>query len=275
MEENTGNIDKEELKGLSAPLKMFIEEMETYHDIVNVSMSGLSVTQAMPKVVDVIAKVEGESEAIETSRKNVNRIAKLAKNEIDNGFPFLHNQATLILYSQMEGTIKRFIIVFFGIDNILTRISQLSKIKISLAEYYNLSGVEQLEYLFQQYEKNVSIGMQYGVTRFEALLTPIGFGGEVDKDTRKGVFELSQIRNNLLHRGGIVDKHLLDSCPWLNFVIGDKVALNKNQYDMYFKSVMNYMILIIIRLGEKRGVDMSEFKNETIPNIISKALKRF
>jgi len=161
----------------------------------------------------------------------------------------------------MEGAIKRFIIKFFSIENILSRISQLSKIKISIGEYYNLSGEEQLEYLFQQYEKNVSIGMHYGVTRFEALLTPIGFGGEVDKDTRKGIFELSQMRNNLLHRGGIVDKYLLDSCPWLTFVIGDKVALTKSQYEMFFKCAMNYIVLVVIRLGEKRGVDMSEFKN--------------
>ena len=131
----------------------------------------------------------------------------MAKSEIENGFPFLHNQASLILYSQLEGAVKRFIIEFFGIDGILTKIGELSKIKITIADYYNLNGTEKLEYLFQQYEKNVSIGMQYGVTRFEALLKPIGFAGEIDEDTRKNIFELSQ--NLTLTRGPLKNPNVV------------------------------------------------------------------
>ena len=69
MEENCENIKKEKLKGLSAPLEMFIEEMKTYHDLLDVSMRGLSVTQAMPKVIDAIAKAQGESEELDSSKK--------------------------------------------------------------------------------------------------------------------------------------------------------------------------------------------------------------
>ncbi len=254
------NIDKDKLKELGKYLESFMDEMEKYHDIMDVSLRGLSISKAMPKVVDAIAKVQGESDEIESSRKNAERIATLAKEEIDSGFPFFHNQAVLILYSQLEGAIKRFIIDFFSIEGVLSSIDKLKKIKIPLTEYYNLNEIEKMDFLFQQYEKNESIGLQYGVTRFEALLKPIGFSGEVKENISKDIFELSQIRNNLLHRGGVADKYFIDSCPWLDYKVGDKIRLNSVQYERYFNSVMKYLVQIVIRLGEKRGVDMNEFK---------------
>lgn len=254
------NIDKEELKKLGKPLQSFIDDIKMYHDIMEISIRGLSISQAMPKAVDAIEKALGESEDITSSRESAKRMAEIAKKEIDSGFPFFYNQAAIILYSQLEGAIKRFIIEFFSIEGVLASVDRLKKIKIPIAEYYRLSEVEKLEFLFQQYEKNESIGLQYGITRFEKLLEPIGFSGKLDEKIQKDIFELSQIRNILLHRGGIADKYFLDSCPWLNYNNGDKIGLKASQYGNYFKSALGYVIQITIRLGEKRGIDMAEFR---------------
>ncbi|HKK11372.1 MAG TPA: hypothetical protein VJ945_00965 [Flavobacteriaceae bacterium] len=254
------NIDKDKLKQFGHPLEVFLEDTKTYHDILEISMKGLSMTQAMPKAIDAIIKATGDSEELQNSKENISRIASVAKNEIENGFPFLHNQATLILYSQLEGAVKRLIINFFGIEGSLKYVKELDKIKITISEYYNLDEIEKLEYLFQQYEKSISIGMQYGVSRFETLLNPIGFAGPVSESIKKDIFELSQIRNVIIHRGGIIDKYFANSCPWLDNKIGDKIKVSSLQYQKYFNSVMDYVITLIIRIGEKRGVDMEEFK---------------
>ena len=258
MDKDPEKINDRNREILAIPFQMFIDEIEKYDDILKTSILGLSVIKELPNTLDSIAKTQEELATLEASREKLIQKAELAKNEIDNGFSFFYNQAIIVLYSMLEGTIKRFIINYFGIDGNLTKISQLKKIKISLSEYYKLNDMEQLEYLFQQYEKNETIGLQYGIKRFETLLKPIGFSGKVNNDISKNIFELSQIRNNLIHRGGITDKYLMDSCPWLNFKIGDKITISKDLYLLYGGSAIKYITLIIKRISEKERVDGSK-----------------
>jgi hypothetical protein len=260
MTDNLEHIDKNDLKALAEPLQQFTKENELYHNLLHLCRDSITINTQLPNVIDVLAKVQGESEEFTKSKANAIKKSDLAKSEIENGFPFLYNQASLMLYSHLEGAIKRFVTEFFKINGAIETINELSKIKITISEFLKLDETERLEYLFQQYEKTVTIGLQYGVTRFETLLKPIGFAGKVDLGIQKVIFELSQVRNNIIHRGGFADKHLINSCPWLKYKIGDAVKITQAQYEKYHAVVFEYVILIIIRLGEKRGQDMSEFK---------------
>lgn len=255
----TTQIDNINYDDLGKSLEDLLNDIKNLHDIIDIAHRGISVTQAMPQITKVLMKVEGENESNKIAVENAERIAQVAKVEIDNGFPFLFSQGTLMLYSYLEGAIKRFITTYFK-NNSINDIKEFNSVKISLGDFLNLDENEKYEYIFQQYEKSVAIGIQYGVTRFETLLFPIGFGGPVDEETSKSIFELSQLRNNILHRGAIADRFLIKNCPWLNYKLGDRVNVNKDSYNKYFKAISSYLVLIAIRLGEKRGKDMSEFK---------------
>lgn len=257
----TDQIDKTIYDDLGKSLEDLLEDIKNLHDIVDIAHRGISVTQAMPQVAKVLMKVEGENESNKNAVDNAERIAKIAKSEIDNGFPFLYSQAALMLYSYLEGSVKRFITTFLK-NNSINEIKEFNNLKISIGEYLSLDDNEKYEYLFQQYEKTVAIGIQYGVTRFETLLHPIGFSGHVEEETTKNIYELSQIRNNILHRGAVADRFLIKNCPWLNYKLNDKVKVNKSSFDKFSKAITSYLMLIAIRLGEKRGKDMSEFKTQ-------------
>lgn len=248
---------------LAQSLQLLFDDIQKMHDIIEVAQRGLRVTQAVPTAVKVLAKVQGEeeSEKHKKSLKDVQRIASIAKEEIDSGFPFLYSQSAILLYSYLEAAIKRFIITYFK-NNDIEKIKEVANIKINFSEFINLDENEKYDYLFIQYEKLLTIGIQYGITRFENLLNPIAFSGKVNADVSKSIFELSQIRNNILHRAGVVDKQFISNCSWLKYSIGEKVKVTNESYELYYSAVCKYVTTIVIRLDEKNGKRMSEFKDE-------------
>jgi hypothetical protein len=261
----------DELEALKEPMRLLLEELMQLHDIIYVSVGALSVTQALPNAVEVLSQTERDEtkkSEYEKSLVETKRVADVAKKEIEKGFPFLFSQAALMLYAHLEGSIKRFIIEYFRQSKSILNIKEVANLKITFAEYSSLDETERYDYLFSLYEKNIAMGMQYGVTRFEALLGPIGFSGEVKSSIKQCIFELSQIRNNLLHRGGIADKHLIKSCPSLNLVLGDKVIVSREHYEKYHQAISEYVLVIAIRLGEKQGRNMDEFKVEFSQTIV-------
>jgi len=252
---------KNNYDGLHESLEILLDDIQKMHDIINVAQRGLQMTQGAPNAVKVLAKVKNEedTEKHKLSLQKVERIADIAKKEIDSGFPFLYSQSSIMLYSYLEGAIKRFVIIYFK-KNDLEKIKEVANIKIAFSEFVNLDDNEKFEHLFILYEKLLTVGMQYGVTRFENLLGPINFSGYVDKDLAKIIFELSQIRNVILHRGGKADKQFIACCPWLNYAVGDRIIVTDKKYDEYYVGVCKYVTELAIRLGEKRGKDMSEYK---------------
>lgn len=254
---------KDNLNGIGDSLSHLLEDVKNLHNIIDIAQRGINVTQVMPQIAKTIIKVEGENESNKNSIKHASEIAEIAKKEIENGFPFLHSQAALMYYSYLEGAIKRLIITYFK-NNELVEIKGVNNVKITLSEFIYLDEGEKFEYIFIQFEKTVSTGIQYGISRFENLLSYIDFDGEVPEAISKVIFELSQIRNNILHRGAVADRFLIKNCPWLGYSIGDRIKVSHTQYSKYFQAIYNYTMLIAIRLGEKNGVDMNDERNQLL-----------
>lgn len=103
---------KNNYDGLRESLEVLLDDIQKMHDIIQVAQGGLQMTQAVPNAVKVLAKVKNEedSEKHKLSLLHVERIADIAKKEIDSGFPFLYSQSAIMLYSYLEAAIKRFII---------------------------------------------------------------------------------------------------------------------------------------------------------------------
>ena len=242
-------------------LEQLQEDLSKLDDIIMVSIRGLAITRQIPNVVTAVAqyKEAEDTEEHKESLRNAEKLATIAKEEIQQGFPFLFAQSAVMLYSYLEAAIKGMIITFIK-DNDTSKIKEIASIKLSYGDFIHLDEYERFDYLFSQYEKGLAAGIQYGITRFETLLAPIFLSGHVGNETSKALFELSQIRNNILHRGGKADNHFTRSCPWLSYTLGDTVKVTKVKYQEYYSAIGRYLIVLLVRLADKTGKNMDKFR---------------
>lgn len=248
---------REYYKNLNQPLIDFLQNIFKLHDIIEASCIGLIQANKTPELMEHLHKAENSKLNLQELIREPKRVAETAKKEIDAGFPFLYSQSLLMMYANLENTVKTFIISYFK-NNEMTDFEYNGKI-INLA-VPSLSEDETIEYTFKQYENKImgSRTFGYGVERFEALLEPIGFNGPVDPTLVKAIHELSQIRNTIIHRASAADSHFVEKCPDLGYVIGDTVTVGWRDYEKYYCAIGEYVLEIARRLGREMGADLTK-----------------
>jgi hypothetical protein len=136
------------------------------------------------------------------------------------------------------------------------------KLRVRVGDYELLRADERFAYLAALLDREVSAGIRNGTERFESLLRPLGLDGPVPKSLAKDIFELGQVRNGVVHRGGRVDRKLAESCPWLDLKPDDELKVSQDMFRRYSVAATQYLILLICRVGERFGVDMTENRQQ-------------
>ena len=241
------------------PWGEYVRHAARLMQLLQLSVEGISAIQAMPRLVEVLAKGDDSEEAknkIESARK----AADLANREVDEGFPLLHAQTTIALWSALEAAFRVFMASWLQNHEPAMGIEAIQKLRVRIGEYENLEGEYRYLYILERLEQEMSLPLKSGVTRFESLLALFGLSGSIDEDSRRALFELNQVRNNLVHRSGVADKRLIDSCPWLGLKIGEVVELGDDATKRYFRATYRYSVEMIARSGEYFGADMAEYR---------------
>lgn len=195
-----------------------------------------------------IALNSKEDSDVQLTEKHLKEIQSVLNYEASNGFPYLYSQATISLYTNLEAAIRDLVQNFFWYETILKQIKQFQVVKISYNDFIKLTSEERIFFLFDFYENSVAAGLKYGIERFESLLRPIGLSGEIDKSISNAIYELGQVRNNLVHNNGVVDKRLIEACPWLNLKIGERNSINVDKFENYRTNVMEYLMVVAKRV---------------------------
>ncbi len=251
-------------KWATQPFRDFIEQAERLGHLLDLSISGISMLRGAPKIVQVLAKVEEDfSEEAHSRLETAKKEAELAYREVNDGFPLLHAQTTIALWSALEAAIRLFIVRWLQNHKQAMEIGEIQKLRVKIGEYERLEGEDRFSYILDRLEQELSGPLKTGITRFESLLEPFGLSGPVDEDVRRNLFELNQIRNILVHRSGFADRRFVDSCPWMKLRVGDPVKVSQEMTSYYFQSVMDYTLELIMRIGEYFGVNMGEFRSKS------------
>ncbi len=248
-----------------APFKWFLEETKQLDQLLSLSIRGISILRAVPKMVDAVAKAEGVQDRPKhtADKKMAKEMANLACSEVEGNFPLLHAHNLVAIWSLLEALIRTFVAEWIANYPEAMTMPAVSKIKITLGDYHCIPEEEKSLHIAELIERGLDAKLKKGVNRFESMLEPFGLSGEVDKETKKAIFELGQIRNALVHRGGYADRTLVNSCPWLHFKLGEKIKVSRDIYSRCSHAVHNYTVQLIARVGEKFGVDMSEFRYDS------------
>jgi hypothetical protein len=230
-------------------LDLALDHIERLHQVLHLSMQGISMVRSVPNAIRILAEVDGKLEEEETTSqlKRAHAAAELAHREVEGGFPLLHAQASISLWAALEATIKTFLAKWLFQQPEAIQAKQLQNLKVHLGQYESLDRQDRCDYTVELLERDLEAPLKHGVDRFESLLQVIELSGPVEEEHKKTLFELQQVRNVLMHRRGIADKKLATACPWLKIEVGKPITLDHQAYGRYAKAVDGYLAILIRR----------------------------
>lgn len=243
------------------PFEEFLDNHKRMDQLLELSIMGISCLRAMPRVVTATAKARGDShaESLQSQLDWATRLAELADREVAEGFPLLHAQTLVSLWGSLEALTRTFLVSWLENEPKAMQAEKIQNLSIKLGEYESLQGEGRALYILELLEREIKAPFKDGVNRFESLLGAFGLTGQVEESDKKNLYEMSQLRNVLVHRRGIADKRLVDACAWLGLEIGQPVVITRESYLRYSEAVACYVIELIARVGIYFGMSESDF----------------
>src|SRR5688572_28403932 len=111
-------------------------------------------------------------------------------------------QSAVSLWGSLELLIRDLWLDGFRTNQTCSKKRPLRSLRITLGVYEGVAPEDRANYLLDILEREVAAVLKPGVGRFEVLLESFGLSGAVPESVRRCLFELSQVRNVLVHRRG-------------------------------------------------------------------------
>jgi hypothetical protein len=240
----------------------FLDRRERMSSVLRLSTTGIALIQHRPNAIRVLAGVDKSADIDALSidddtRKNLAQAEidrDLAQRELNSGFPFLFEQATIALWGSLEALIKAVIAGWLYNNSASLQIEPVNKLRIRIGDYESLEGQERCFWVVDLLDQEMNAPLKSGVNRFETLLQPFGLSGKVDKEIADQIYYLAQVRNLIAHRAGKVDRKFKLACPWSELEIGSKLDVTMKDYRLFDVAVTQYVTELIQRSREHFGM---------------------
>jgi hypothetical protein len=234
----------------------YIKEVIYLNKFNEIAWAGIEYAQSLIDIIESVSKTKQFDE--EYKRSELNRAGQMkeyAENEVEAGFPFLYRLSVIRLWSILEAAVDDLVI-----DNLMKRKvtykEPFLKLRGAILEFLQMTEMEQAEYILELLKNELKSNLKPGSGRFDGLLTAIDCDGPVPEVIKKNLYELSQVRNSLIHRNSKADSRLLKNCPWLNIKVGDDIILTDKDFRKYQLTCYWYLIELSTRYEpEQEGVD--------------------
>lgn len=200
---------------------------------------------------------ESESELAQ-AKARAQKIAQFAEAQKANGSPYLFSLCSVRLWALIEALVDELVVESLQNPQECPDQAILAKLKGPLIEFKSAPPDEQAEFLAETLKQAVDASLKLGVGRFEVLLAPLGFSGEVHSTIRKTLYELSQVRNIIVHKSGRADRRIIDACPWLSLKRGQTIHVTAEMFGRYLKATYWYIVEMRGRIDERSGKQRSK-----------------
>jgi hypothetical protein len=247
-----------------APLKALLRYAQTTLQFLEVTVQGIKTLIAIPDLTETIASslrqhlpAQWEDKVHQENLRKAKESAAFAEKESQAGFPFLHESALVGLWGAMEAMVEDLVVALLLNEPELLQREQFAKIKISLGDYESLDKEERVRYLVSELRRNLRTTQRQGINAFESLLECVNLSGAVPEPARKSLWELSHLRNVIVHRRSLADRSLVSACPSLGLKIGERVKITPEQITTYGTMISGYGLDLVYRLAQRYGVKMT------------------
>jgi hypothetical protein len=228
-----GNIN--ELPPWLQPImNQFLAHLRTEERMLHINMVALKNFTILPDLLEVRQKLFAASDdvcqptesEIATNRKDAEWIEK----EIEKGYPLLHQHVVVSIWSALEIFCEDLSVFWLASIREAWEVEAVRKLKIQVAIFNNLDSTERARYVIHELQHELKTDLKEGLGRLEPLLDLFSLKPKVGNNLRRSIFELWQVRNNIVHCGSIVDDKLARSCPWLELKVGERLLVNHQMY---------------------------------------------
>ncbi|GAA0593130.1 hypothetical protein [Actinomadura livida] len=233
------------------PFSRYSKQSADIENLIHLTHEGFHGLILRPELFDAIFDDADEGKAKRVA--DAKRKADLAQKEKEKGFPLLHAHALVGAWGSLEALIEDLVESWIKYKPDITKTSPISKIKIPLGEFIQLSEDERARLIVTELQRDLKVDLKSGVTKYEPLLEAIGLGGVVDPRVKRSLFQSQQLRNVIVHRAGVVDRRLVDSCPWLGYETGDQVQIDEEVFYYCLHGMHMYALTIRNRCSAADG----------------------
>jgi hypothetical protein len=228
---------------LLKPFKSFIEFVDETNRAVFLTIYAIRSLDGLGRLVTVMERIKPTldgSQAVEKAQK----YEQMALEENRNGFPLTLSHAAVALWAALEVTIPTYVAVCLRAKPELLRGERFKKVRFPVS-MLDATPDEQFQWIVQELQDQLKTDEKLGIGRFEGLLAAAGFEVPVESYLRRDLLELSQVRNLVVHRFGVVDEAFREKCPFRNDPIGSRLKISEADYDRYQRSVREFAAIII------------------------------
>jgi hypothetical protein len=185
-------------------------------------------------------------------------LSNFAKSEVENDFPKARAHNLVATYSTVEHFVRRTCVAWLEQKGLGVVTKPVRKLKVNLAEFLDHSDGDRWWFVVDCIERELTAATKAGCRRLDALLDAVGLVGKTDNRIAKQIDQLTNIRNVIVHRAGIVDRRFQKACPWLQFEVGKKLVLNHRLNGDAVHAASAYWFSTFVRLINRMGIECSE-----------------
>jgi hypothetical protein len=105
-----------------------------------------------------------------------------------------------------------------------------------------------MRFLVSELRRSLHADQRQGVAAFESVLRSVGLSGSITDEISVGFWEMSNIRNVIVHRRSRADRKFVRACPNLGTVLGDRVVVTTGMLTRYSEALRAYANEILRRI---------------------------
>jgi len=231
---------------IEEPFATFLEFVEEADRVLQVSIQAISNISGIGRLAEVLYRSK-EIQDKEDRIKAAKTLEKLAAKEKEDGFPLLIAHSVVGIWAALEATVPRFLSRWLSAHPILLSSEKIQRIKLSVSAF-SAAGQEEFSLqVIDELSRSTQSGLKAGIGRFESLLDCLELGGSVDDKLRRDIYELSKVRNLIVHQFSRVDTKFARDCPWMQIEIGARLKLTLQDYARYRSAICEYGAQLIER----------------------------
>ncbi len=238
------------------PIFRCIKTVRSVLTMLQLTEKGFTYVAHRPRMtqplIDLTVQLEEEpTEEIKAGLVRETEDASFAEGEIKNNFPFMHASATVTMWGALEAAIEDLLVGIALNEPVSLERDEFMKIKIPLGRFIVLEKDERIRYLITEAQRSLSTGNAQGVDTFENVLRLFDLSGEVDESVKKGLWEMNNVRNVIVHRDSQADLRLVQSCPWLGAKVGERILIDAPRFYGYHEAIYEYIGTLFRRVSAR------------------------